>query len=153
MGSGIRNTIMDRKAAFNNMKEDISLTKIKASQVLHIFCFVLWCRGLDLWNLRRILKISWTEHITNMEVMQRLGKEKQVVFTVKKRKLEYYGHILRHEKYRLLQLVAQGKVDSRRGPGRRRHWLHNLRQWFGLSSVDLFRSAVNKMLIANVLNG
>jgi len=69
-----------------------------------------------------------------------------------------YGHTLRHEKYRLLQLVVQGKVDSKRGPGRRRHsWLHNLRQWFGLSSVDLFISAVNKiriaMLIANVRNG
>jgi len=64
-----------------------------------------------------------------------------------------------HEKYRLLQLViVQGKVDSKRGPGRRRHsWFYNLRQWFGLSSVDLFRSAVNKiriaMLIANVGNG
>jgi len=93
--------------------------------------------------------------ITNMEVMQKLRKE--VVFTVKKRKLEYFGHILNHEKYRLLQLVAQGKVDSKRGPGRRRHsWLHNLRQWFGFSSVDLFRSAVNTiriaMLIANVRN-
>jgi len=36
-------------------------------------------------------------------------------------------------------LVTQGKVDSKRGPWRRRYsWLHNLRQWFGLSSVHLF---------------
>jgi len=55
----------------------------------------------EMWTYRRILKISWTEHITNMEIMQRLGKEKKVVFTVKRRKLEYFGHILRHEKYRL----------------------------------------------------
>jgi len=82
-----------------------------------------------------------------MEVMQRLGKEKEVVFTVKNRKLEYFGHILRHEKYRLLQLVVQNRVDSRRGPGRRRHsWLHNLRQWFG--SANPFRSAVQKIRIA-----
>jgi len=65
-----------------------------------------------------------------MEVMQILGKEKKVGFTVKKPKLEYFGHMLRHEKYRLLQLVAQGKVGSKRGPGRSHSWLHNLRQLF-----------------------
>jgi len=81
--------------------------------VLDIFCFVIWA-----WTTT---DVSWTEHITNMEVMQRLEKEKKVVFTVKKWKLEYFGHIPRHEKYRLLQLVVQGKVDSKRGPGRRRH--------------------------------
>jgi len=70
------------------------------------------------WTYRHILKIYWTEHITNMEVMRRLGKEKEAVFTVKKRKLEYFGHMLRHEKHRLLQLVVQGKVDSKRGTGR-----------------------------------
>lgn len=114
--------------------------------------------AVEMWIYRRILKIPWTDHITNVEVMQRIGKEKEVVFTVKKRKLEYLGHIMRHDKYRLLQLIVQGKVHGKRGPGRRRHsWMHNLRQWFGLSSVDLFRSAVNKirtaLLIANVRNG
>jgi len=89
---------------------------------------------LEMWPYRRILKIR---------------KEKEVVL---KRKLEYFGHILRHEKFRLLQLVVQGKVDSKREPGRRRHsWLHNLRQWFGLSSDGLFRSAVNKTRIAMLI--
>ncbi|CAG9837495.1 unnamed protein product [Diabrotica balteata] len=78
--------------------------------------------AFEMWVYRRILHISWTEHVTNIEVLQRIGKEKEIVNT------------------------------------RRRHsWLQNLRKWFGLTSVELFRVAANKikiaMLIANVRNG
>ncbi|ERL91743.1 hypothetical protein D910_09069, partial [Dendroctonus ponderosae] len=45
------------------------------------------------------IRISWTDHITNKEVLQRIGKERQITLTVKKRKLEYLGHIMRHQKY------------------------------------------------------
>lgn len=114
--------------------------------------------AFEMWIYRRILRISWTDHITNNQVLERMGKEQEVVITVKKRKLEYFGHLMRHNKYRLQQLILQGKVDGRRGPGRRRNsWLQNLREWFGLTSIQLFRQAANKiriaMLIANVRNG
>lgn len=80
-----------------------------------------------------IIKVAWTDHITKMEFIRRIGKQKEIAFTIKQQKLEYLGHIMRHEKYRLLQLVIQGEIDSKRDPGRRRHsWLHNLRQWLGL---------------------
>ncbi|CAG9832062.1 unnamed protein product [Diabrotica balteata] len=113
--------------------------------------------AFEMWAYRRILRISWTEHVTNEEVLRRIGKEREVGISIKKRKLEYLGHVMRHNKYRVLQLIVQGKIDSRRGSGRRRHsWLQNLRQWFGLSSAELLRSAVNKvriaMLIAKVRN-
>ena len=114
--------------------------------------------AFEMWLYRRILRISWTDHITNEEVLRRVGKQQEIAFTVKRRKLEYFGHLMRHNKYRLQQLILQGRVDGRRGPGRRRNsWLQNLRQWFGLTSVELFRQAANKikivMLIANVRNG
>ncbi|CAG9833668.1 unnamed protein product [Diabrotica balteata] len=114
--------------------------------------------AFEMWGYRRILRISWTEHVTNIEVFQRIGKETNIANTIKQRKLEYLGHILRHDKYRLLQLIVQGKIDSKRGPGRRRYsWLQNLRKWFGLTSFELLRSAANKiriaMLIDNVCNG
>lgn len=41
--------------------------------------------------------------------------------TVKNRKLEYLGHIMRNnEKYGLLQLILQVKLLGKRGPGRMR---------------------------------
>ncbi|KAI5732349.1 hypothetical protein M8J77_025368 [Diaphorina citri] len=75
------------------------------------------------------------------------------------RKLQYLGHIMRNEtKYSLLQLIIQGKIDGRGGPGRRRiSWLHNLRKWTEKTSAELFHIAVNKVklvrLVANIRNG
>ena len=114
--------------------------------------------AFEMWLYRRILRISCTDHITNEEVLWRVGKQQEIAFTVKRRKLEYFCYLMRHNKYPLHQLILQGKVDGRRGPGRwRNSWLQNLRQWFGLTSVELFRQAANKikivMLIANVRNG
>ena len=115
--------------------------------------------AFEMWIYRRILKISYVDHITNVEVMQRMRKEKEILATVKQRKLEYFGHVMRNEqKYRILQLTMQGKIFGKRGPGRRRiSWLKNLRQWFGMTSSELFRRAVNKtmiaLMIANIRNG
>ena len=73
-----------------------------------------------------------------------MDKTKEVTFTVKRKKMDYLGHIMRTNKYPLLQLVLQGKVDGRRGPGRGRNsWLQNLRQWFGMSYLELFRQAAD----------
>jgi hypothetical protein len=81
--------------------------------------------------------------------MARMHKSTEIVCSVKKRKLEYFGHIMRHDKYRILQLVMQGKIEGKRGPGRRRtSWMKNLRDWFGQSSASLFRAATSKEQIA-----
>lgn len=114
--------------------------------------------AFELWAYRRILKISWVEKVTNDEVMRRMKKEKEVINTMKVRKLKYLGHVMRGERYRLLQEIMQGKIQGRRSQGRRRiSWLNNLRQWFNCSSTELFRSAVSKvriaMMVANLLRG
>ena len=57
--------------------------------------------AFEMWLHRRILRISWTDHITNEEVLWRVGKQQEIAFTVKRRKLEYFGHLMRHNKYRL----------------------------------------------------
>lgn len=111
--------------------------------------------AFELWLYRRILRIPWVDHITNDEVLRRMNTTTEIMYLVKRRKLEYLGHVMRNEKYGLLQLIIQGKIDSKRGPGRRRtSWLKNLRQWFGRSTTSLFRAAASKikiaMLVANL---
>lgn len=116
-------------------------------------------QSFEMWCYRRILKISWTQHVTNIEVLRKMNKECEIPIRVKQRKLEYFGHISRNERrYGLLQLILQGKIYGRRGPGRRRNsWLQNLRQWFSLTTTGLFRTAVNKvriaMLVASIRTG
>lgn len=102
--------------------------------------------AFEMWAYSCILRISWTNNITSVEVKHRIKIKKEVVFTVKNRKLEYFVHIMRHDKYCLLQLIVQGKVNSKRRPERRQHfWMHNMCQRFGLSAVQLFRDGVNKI--------
>lgn len=75
------------------------------------------------------------------------------MYIIKKRKLEYLGHVMRNkDRYSLLQTIIQGKILGRRGPGRRRiSWLRNLRTWFGKTSAELFRACTNKVIIANMI--
>lgn len=91
-------------------------------------------------------------HTTNAEVLQRMNKEKELMLLIKKRKTQYFGHIMRNQKYELLQLIIEGKINNKRGPGRRRNsWLKNLRQWTNMTSIELFRTAANKIKWANVI--
>uniref|UniRef100_A0A8D8XGR6 Uncharacterized protein n=1 Tax=Cacopsylla melanoneura TaxID=428564 RepID=A0A8D8XGR6_9HEMI len=109
--------------------------------------------AFELWLYRRILRIPWTQKVTNIEVLQRMKKSRELVNIVKCRKLQYLGHIMRNPvRYELLQLILQGKIDSKRQPGRRRiSWLANLRAWFGKTSTQLFRIATNKIIIARMI--
>lgn len=48
----------------------------------------------EMWAYSRILRISWTHHIADEEVMHWIDREGDVGITIKKRKLEYIRHIL-----------------------------------------------------------
>jgi len=73
--------------------KDISL-QLKL-RLVRCYIFSVFFYGVEAWTTTEatLKERSWTEQIINMEVMQRLGKEKEVAFTVKKRKLEYFGQI------------------------------------------------------------
>lgn len=67
--------------------------------------------AFEMWTYRRILKIKWTDKITNEEVLRRLAKEREIVLTIKKRKMEYFAHIVRNPiKYELPTTILQQEV-------------------------------------------
>ncbi|CAH2238699.1 jg13382 [Pararge aegeria aegeria] len=96
--------------------------------------------AFEMWRFRRMLAISWTLKVSNEEVLRRVN---QLLHTIKIRKVAYLGHVLRHERYELLQLIMMGKVAGRRGVGRRKKsWLGNIRERTGIASAaELFRVA------------
>ena len=53
--------------------------------------------ALEFWCLRRMLKISLTERITNEEVFRRTGENGSFFRQLKKRRANFLGHILRHD--------------------------------------------------------
>jgi hypothetical protein len=76
-------------------------------------------------------KISWTDRVRNEEVLHRVKDERNIVHTIKRRKVNWIGHILRRNC--LLMHVIEGKLEGgiemtgRRGR-RRKQLLDDLKE-------------------------
>ncbi|KAG5888853.1 hypothetical protein JTB14_037692 [Gonioctena quinquepunctata] len=66
--------------------------------------------ALRKWIHRRMSKIPWTAHNTNEEVLRRVNRYRVLLKTVKYWKMSYLGRVLRGNRYRLLQLILNGKI-------------------------------------------
>ena len=83
---------------------------------------------------RKILHISYKDHVTNEEVrakiQQAIGPHEDLLAIVKRRKLQWYGHVSRSSG--LAKTILQGTVKERRKQGRqRKRWEDNIREWTG----------------------
>jgi hypothetical protein len=109
--------------------------------------------AFEMWLHRRMLKIPWTDMVTNTDVLRRARADRELLSKIKIRKVSYLGHVMRGEKYHLLQLILEGKICGRRGPGRRQlSWLRNIREWTGIRSVEeLIRIAQDREAFARVI--
>ena len=96
---------------------------------------------------RKILSISYKYHVTNEEVhakiQQAIGPHKDLLAIVKKRKLQWYGHVSRSSG--LAKAILQGTVKVRRGQGRqRKRWEDNIKVWTGLEFAKSQRAMENR---------
>ena len=84
---------------------------------------------------RKTLHISYKDHVTNEEIraniQQAIGPHEDDLTIVKRRKLQWYGHVSRS--LGLAKTILQGTVKwgSRQGRQRKR-WEDNIREWTGL---------------------
>jgi len=70
----------------------------------------------EMWIWRRMEKISWTEKISNEEVLRRIGEERQLMSLIRTRKRKWIGHSIRGEG--LLKEVIEGRMEGKRTRGR-----------------------------------
>lgn len=100
--------------------------------------------AFEMYVYRRILRISLIDRVTNIEVLNRLHKRKELLTTTKERKTLFLGHIMRAPR-----LIIEGKIEGKRSVGRRQNsWLKDIRRWFKRSSIEIFRAAVSKTTLA-----
>ena len=66
----------------------------------------------EMWFYRRMLKIPWTARVTNEEVLRRVNQERSLLRTIRKRQMEFLGHVIRREKIEYLYLT--GMIEGRR---------------------------------------
>jgi len=83
---------------------------------------------------RRILRVLWTANKTNEWVLNKAGVKRELLDTVKARKLAYYGHTIRKQGSCLKEEIMQGTMPGARRRGRpRTAWMDNIKTWTGLS--------------------
>ena len=105
---------------------------------------------------RRMLKISWTRMMTNEEVLRKVRQERSLLGAIKRKKVKYLGHILRHQS--LQKFLMEFLVEGERGRGRPRiDWMSNTGKLTFLSYEECSREAQNRMwwrsMVVDLLNG
>ena len=91
-------------------------------------------------GLRKILRVSWTAKKTNEWVLSKAGVKKELLDTVKARKLAYCGHTMRKQGSCLEKEIMQGTTPGARRRGRpRTAWMEDIKTWTGLSVEELIR--------------
>ncbi|GFO48632.1 eukaryotic translation initiation factor 3 subunit f [Plakobranchus ocellatus] len=96
---------------------------------------------------RRLLGISYKDHITNEEVSRRIvnaiGPHVDLLTIVRQRKLKWYGHTTRSSG--LAKTIMQGTVNGGRRRGRQKKlWDDNIREWRGFELRNTLRKAEDR---------
>jgi len=89
--------------------------------------------AFEMWIWRRMEKISWTEHISNEEVLKLVEEERSMLTTIRTRQRNYMGYIMRG--YSLQREIIEGRMSGKRGRGRPRQKLQDLMMSEGYSKL------------------
>ena len=105
--------------------------------------FCAWART----EYRQTLRISYKDHVTDEEVrakiQQAIGPHEDLLTIVKRRKLQWCGHVSRSSS--LAKTVLQGTVQGGRRQGRqRKRWEDNIREWTGLEFAESQKAVENR---------
>ena len=97
--------------------------------------------------LRRLLNISYKDHVTNEEVRRKsqaaIGEYDELLILVKKRKLRWFGHVSRSSG--LAKTILQGTMKGKRKRGKqKKRWEDNIKEWTGMDFASSTRAAENR---------
>jgi len=98
--------------------------------------------------LRSILKISWKDHVTNLDVLQRANST-SIESILIKAQLRWVGHVIRMEEHRIPRCLMYGELwQGRRYQGRPKlrykDTVKSNIQWCHVKLKELEESAANK---------
>jgi len=86
--------------------------------------------AFEMKGLRKILRVSWTAKKTNEWVLNKAGVKRELLDTVKARKLAYYGHTTRKQGSCLEKEIVQGTMPGACGRVRpQTAWMDNIKTW------------------------
>ena len=111
----IKSRIEQARVAFNSMRDILCCRKLSLSSRMRILKCYVWstllygvetwtiskmCRSrleaFEMWTIRRMMPISWTERMRNESALDLTGLRKELVRVFQMRKLRFFGHLMRH---------------------------------------------------------
>ena len=75
-------------------------------------------QAFEIWIWGRMMKVPWTEHKTNEEIVEMVETEREIMDTVRSRQKRWLGHIMRHNS--LLRITLEGQIQGKKAYGRAR---------------------------------
>jgi hypothetical protein len=94
---------------------------------------------------RKILRIRWTQKITNEEIFRRVDRAETILQKAMRRKLGLFGHIARMTDDRKLKTLVFGIMDGTNKKGRpHREWREDIEDWCEDSLQNQFHLAQDK---------
>ena len=94
-----------------------------------------------MWFLRRMQRIAYTEHVTNIEVLRRANAKRKLLSEMVNRQVKFFGHIMRKEE--MENLVTTGHVEGKRARGRQREtyltYLQKMKEKTPIELIQLTR--------------
>jgi hypothetical protein len=101
--------------------------------------------AFEMWCWRKLLGISWRDHITNEHVKSVIGDQQQLTTRIDQFKLQYFGHVCRRSGDNLEKIIVQGTFEGTRKKGRPKlRWSDGLKQITGHSLNTLYRIAEDR---------
>ena len=98
-------------------------------------------QAMEMRCYHKILRISYKDHVTNeavrAKIQQAIGPQEDLLTIVKRRKLQWYGHVFRTTG--LAKTILQGTLK-----GGRRQGGHNISEWTGLEFGKSQRAVENR---------
>ena len=73
----------------------------------------------EMWFWRRMMRISWTDKLNNEAVLEKVGVERQLLNTIRRRQWKFVGHVLRREGW-IEKNILEAEMGGKRARGRQR---------------------------------
>ena len=145
----IKRRIVLAKSAFSklsNILRNTSLSMRIRMQVLNCYVYSVLLHGSETWSiisdmrkhlescemwfLRRMMRIPWTDKVRNEEVLKRAGTGRKLILEIRLKQMRFLGHLIRKDGLENLPLT--GKIKGKRGRGKKWSlWIANLNEWIG----------------------
>ena len=96
-------------------------------------------------GLRKILRVLWTAKKTSEWVLNKAAVKRELLDTVKARKLAYYDHAIRKKRSCLEKEIMQGTMPgAHRRERPRTAWMDNIKTWTKLHVEESVRMTADR---------